>query len=372
VTPKKKVLDVMPYAYLPYRSGGQKSIAQFLEYLGHEVDLAVITVTGNNEKLAISYRINTMLGQGASRYYNYSLIKKITAFIKEENIETIIWEHPYYAWLAFAVKKRTGVKTIFHTHNIEHLRFKSLGRWWWWILKKYERWAFKKADAVFFITPEERAYLIKEWKLEPGKCFNVPFGVPVKNFPLDKAECRNKIATLHSIAADEKILLFNGALDYAPNTDAVKYITDHINPLLLQYAALKYKIIICGKGLPADMNELKAFANKNIIYAGFVDDIEMYFKAADLFLNPVQTGGGIKTKMVESIAFGTTVIATASGAAGIIKEACGEKLIVVADNDWKGFAEAVVLNADKNSTTPDDYYKNYYWGEIAKNIVPSL
>ncbi len=370
--PKKKVLDVMPYAYLPYRSGGQKSIAQFLEYLGHEVDLSVITVTGNDEKLATSYCINAMLGQGTSRYYNYRLIKKITAFIKEEDIGTVIWEHPYYAWLAFAVKKRTGVKTIFHTHNIEHLRFKSLGRWWWWILKKYECWAFKKADAVFFISPEERAYIIKEWKLAPDKCLNVPFGVPVKKFPTDKAECRNKITTLHSIAADEKIFLFNGALDYAPNIAAVKYITDNINPLLLQETSLKYKIIICGKGLSAEMNELKAFADKNIIYAGFVNDIELYFKAADLFLNPVQTGGGIKTKMVESIAFGTTVIATESGAAGIIKEACGEKLIVVADNDWKGFTEAVLLNANKNTITPDDYYNNYYWGEIAKKCITLL
>jgi glycosyltransferase involved in cell wall biosynthesis len=371
VAGKKKVLDVMPYAYLPYRSGGQKSIAQFLEYLGHEVDLSVITVPGNEEKLKSSYRLFPILTGGASRYYNFGLIKKISRFVKENGIETIIWEHPYYAWLAIAVRKRTGVKTIFHTHNIEYLRFKSLGKWWWRILKLYERWAFKKADAIFFIAPEERECCIQEWKLNPSKCFNVPFGVPIKNYPADKAECRAALCSLHNISQEEKILLFNGALDYAPNTDAVRYITEHINPLLLQ-KDFRYKIIICGKSLPASFNSLSAYANKNIIYTGFVDDIELYFKGGDIFLNPVQTGGGIKTKMVEAIAFGTTVVATASGAAGIVKEVCGEKLQVVADGDWEGFAEAIVKIRETKTLTPAGYYANYYWGAIAENIVPVL
>jgi glycosyltransferase involved in cell wall biosynthesis len=151
----------------------------------------------------------------------------------------------------------------------------------------------------------------------------------------------------------------------------VRYIVDNINPILLSQN-FKYKIIICGKGLPASFNNLSNYADKNIVYAGFVDDIEMYFKGADVFLNPVQSGGGIKTKMVEAIAFGTTVVATESGAAGILKEVCGEKLIVVADNDWKRFADAVMQNASNRTITPDFYYKSYYWGEIAKNAGTKL
>ena len=116
------------------------------------------------------------------------------------------------------------------------------------------------------------------------------------------------------------------------------------------------------------MNELKEYADKNIIYAGFVDDIEMYFKAADIFLNPVQSGGGIKTKMVEAIAFGTTVITTETGAAGIHKNICGNKLIVMPDNDWNTFTSAIVDNADKYEITPPSYYEHYYWGNIVKKI----
>jgi len=88
----------------------------------------------------------------------------------------------------------------------------------------------------------------------------------------------------HGLNGDEQILLFNGALDYAPNFEAVKIITDKINPELLATSSFKYKIIICGRGLPASLNNLEAYRDKNIIYTGFVPDIEMYVKGADLFI----------------------------------------------------------------------------------------
>ncbi len=103
---------------------------------------------------------------------------------------------------------------------------------------------------------------------------------------------------------------------------------------MIKNEGFKYKIVICGKGLPNEMNNLKSYANKNIIYAGFVDDITAYFKAADIMLNPVLSGGGVKTKMIEAIAFGATVVASKTGAAGIERSVCGNKLSIVDDNDW--------------------------------------
>jgi glycosyltransferase involved in cell wall biosynthesis len=108
------------------------------------------------------------------------------------------------------------------------------------------------------------------------------------------------------------------------------------------------------------------------LYAGFVDDIEAYFTAADLFLNPVQSGGGIKTKMVEAIAYGATVIATETGATGINREVCGQKLITVPDNDWTGFAKAVIAQRDQQAVTPAGYYDYYYWKNLARRIAAIL
>ena len=365
----KKVLVIAPYAYLPWRSGGQKFIGQFLHYLGTVTDLQVISVAANEAGLARGYRLYPLLKASFSRYYDTSLVSRITAFVQEHRIDTVIWEHPYYAWLAFRIRKRTGVRTLIHTHNIEYQRFRSTGRWWWPILRWYERRCFRKADGIFFITPEDRRFATGQWKIDPGKCFDLPFGVELAAPPAGREKAQAEIRTRYQIGQGEKILLFTGALAYKPNLDALRFILDKINPLLLS-SGLSYRIIICGNGLPAALNNLETYRDQRIIFAGFAEDIGLYYKAADVFLNPVLSGGGVKTKMVESIAYGTTVVSTRSGAAGMLPAACGEQLITVEDHNWKAFAEAVVLVAGRGSLpTPQAFYDTYHWEAIVRKIM---
>jgi len=293
----------------------------------------------------------------------------ISSLTMKEKFDFIIWEHPYFTWLASMIKRRTGIKTVLHIHNIEYQRFRSTGKAWWPLLKIYEKWFFKLADQILFVSPEDKRFAIEKWKIPERKCVEVAFGVEIREYPTDKEACRKTVSATHNISGDEKILLFNGLLDYKPNLDALSIILKEINPLLLQKKDFNYKIIVCGKRLPSELNDLKEYAAKNIIYAGFVEDIETYFKGADLFLNPVQSGGGIKTKMVEAIAFGTTVVTTETGAMGIYRNICGKKLIVVPDNDWKSFAEVIIENAAVNQITPATYYEYYYWGNIVKKIL---
>lgn len=365
----KKVLAIAPYPYLPYFSGGQKFIASFFEYLGNEVELTVISVGENDFSLAKNYKIIPLLKKSFSRYYDPGLVSKITGLIKTKGYDMIICEHPYLAWLAFRVRKKTGVKVIIHTHNIEYQRFRSTGRWWWPILKIYEKWCFQKADALFFISPEDKIFAITKWKIDKEKCIDLPFGIDIDSYPSDREICREQICRKHNINSGEKILLFTGLLSYKSNLDALINILDNINPVLLEQDSFRYKIIICGKGLPENLNSLSAYTDKNVIYAGFVSDVETYCKAADLFINPVQSGGGVKTKLVEAIANGTTAISTSTGAAGIEKSICGEKLVIVPDNNWNNFAESIIAISNKPEATPQTFYNHYFWGNIIKNIM---
>lgn len=369
----KKVIAIAPYSFLPYFSGGQKFIANFFEHLATQVDLTVVSVASNDASLARNYKIIPLLKPSFSRYYDRSLIKKITDLVQQEKFEAIIWEHPYYSWLAKKIKKNTGIKTIIHTHNIEYQRFRSMGKLWWPILRGYEKKCLQRADAVLFITPEDKNFAISHWRLDPTKCVDVPFGID--KIPDDNARssARNVICQKHAINSSEKILLFTGLLKYRPNYDAVKAIIDEVNPHLLNQSSFSYKIIICGKDLPENFKGLKDYADKNIIYAGFVDDIDPYFKAADVFLNPVMTGGGVKTKMVEAIGFGTTVVSTETGAAGIDKSVCGNKLVIVADKDWRAFADAIVKASNQPySPTPNEYFEMYSWENIIPRVVDAL
>ena len=220
----KKVIAIAPYPYLPYQSGGQKFIAQFFEYLSKKIDLTVITNVGNDSSLAKSYTTIPLLKKSFTRYVDRGLIGKIASLVKENEYDTLIIEHPYLAWLAFAVRKRTGIKVIIHTHNIEYQRFKSTGRWWWPILNYYEKKSFRKADAIFFITPDDKRFAITNWNIPPEKCIDLPFGIDIDKFPSDKTDCRETIINKHNLLSDGKIVLFTGAFNYKPNVDAVKLI----------------------------------------------------------------------------------------------------------------------------------------------------
>ena len=363
----KKVLAIAPYPYLPYFSGGQKLIAQFYHWLGKKTDLTVVSVPSNDPSLAENYRLLPLLKPGFSRYYDRSLTEKLSELIKKGSFDTIIWEHPYFGWLMKKIRKRTGIFSIIHSHNIEYQRFKSTGRWWWPFLRSYERKAFRNADRIFFITPEDRQFAVGSWQIDPKKCVDLPFGIDINSFPSDRRYCKEQLLKQHGLSAETKLLLFTGLLNYQPNLDALRIILEKINPLLLQKAGFDHRIIVCGKGLPQEFNELKAY--DKVIYAGFIKEIDNYYKAADVFLNPVQSGGGIKTKMVEAIAYGATVVSTETGATGIQRDVCGEKLIVVNDNDWEKFADEVIKNVSVASVTPHGYYQFYNWEKIIDRII---
>ncbi len=358
------ILSLIPYRIFPANTGGKKSIAAFTRYLAQKKELIVVTVKSNEPSEASGYTLYNLLSDSHLRYINPAYFFTIRKLIRKHKVTYVLLEHPYYGWLGLILKWFTGVKLIVHSHNIEAQRWKSLGKWWWPILEKYEGRVHRGATLNFFIQDNDRDFAISKFRLASDKCYTITYGIAQSAIPdpKEKAAAANILRQKHGIEQAETIFLFNGALDYKPNTDAVKTIITQINPYLLK-AGISYKIIICGKGLPPDMDGLKAYSNQNIIYTGFVDDIDVYFKGADAFINPVVDGGGIKTKLVEAIGWNTRTISTLSGSIGVTPEDAGEQLVLVLDNNWQTFAARMIAIASAaEATTPDQFYKKFFLG----------
>lgn len=372
MTTKKNILSLVSYKILPADTGGQRGIAFFNRYLAYASNLVCVSVKSNNEKLADKYKMYKLLSDSPLRYINLFYFFKIRKVIKEEKTEWLILEHPYYGWLAWLLKRFTKVKLAVHTHNIEHERFRSVGKKWWMLLKMYERWTLSIADRIFCISEEDRQFMTDKMHLDENKCLLVPYGITTEFSPENKKETKSSVCRELGLDTDTHLLFFNGALQYKPNTDALEVILNEINPILLEHS-LKYKIIIAGKNLPERFEQLKKWKNKNVVFLGFVDDIERYTLAADILLNTVTSGGGIKTKVVEALGMSATVVSTQSGAAGINKEICGNKLIIVEDGEWKLFAAKTMdLMKAEESKTPQSFYDQYSWTGIIRRVVASL
>jgi len=353
--------------------GGQKGIAFFYRFLAPLVNLTCVTIKDNDASAAEGYELLKIFGNGKLRYINLFYFFTLRKLIAKKNITHVIVEHPYYGWLGLLLKWFCKVKLIVHSHNIEALRFKSTGRWWWGMLWHYEKFVYRHASMNFFITEEDRNYAITKFKVDSTKTTVITYGFELTQAPpaTERAEAKKILCSQYAIDPEENILLFNGTLDYKPNLDALHMIIEKICPAFLQHKDFRYKIIVCGRRLPASYDDLKQYRKLNIIYAGFVDDINVYYKGADILVNPVIDGGGIKTKVVEALGYNLSVVSTQSGAWGIPIEITGGKMKVCADDDWDNFA-GQVISVNRETTIPAAFFDHFYWGNIAAKTATCL
>jgi glycosyltransferase involved in cell wall biosynthesis len=368
----KNVLSLVSYQFLPAKMGGQKGIAFFNRFFCRHVNLTCVTTKKNDPVCADGYEVLNILSNSKFRYINILYFFTLRKLIREKNITHLLLEHPYYGWLGILMKYFCKVSLIVHSHNIESDRFKSMGKWWWRILASYESITYKNADTCFFINDEDKDYAIQHFNIAKRKCFTITYGFELSKPPTreEKTIARNFLQSKYGIDPQDRLLLFNGTLDYKPNLDAIEIILKKINPVLIDLH-FKYKIIICGKNIPAFYNDLRGYVNQNIIFAGFVDDITTYFKGSDIFINPVIDGGGIKTKLVESLGYNMNVITTSNGAIGVPLSITGDKMLIIKNDNWQLFAEEIM----KTITTGDipvAFFEHFYWEKIAVKAATAL
>jgi glycosyltransferase involved in cell wall biosynthesis len=368
---KEKLLTIAGYKFIPPTDGGKRAIYYFQKYLSEYFDIEIVSTPDNNVTGAETIYLNPLLGKSRLRYINIFLFFKLYKKIKGEQIKLLLLEQVYFGWLGTLLKIFTGVRLIIHHHNIEALRFKSLMKWWWMILWLYEKYTCRFADINFFITKEDATYAIKQYRISLSKLLVVPYGVAVAESPAweEKKAYKKILLEKYQLKPDTFLILFAAAYNYTPNLTALKIILNKINPALLS-ENFDYCIIICGGGLPSKLNNLNPYKEQKIIYAGYVNDIDLYYTGVDLFLNPVTEGGGIKTKIVEAIALGTSVVSMKSGAAGVNPEICQEKLIVTPDNDTEAFVLAIKkeIIERRSIETPESFYDYFSWRKIGLKV----
>src|SRR5579862_256426 len=362
------IISIVSYPFLPAKTGGEKFIDSFNRYFSAYHQLTCVTTKKNNPELARQYEVLNPLSNSKWRYINIFYFFTIRKIIRQKKATHLMLAHPYYGWLGILLKRFCHVKLIIHSHNIEGLRWKTLGKWWWKILLRYEKFTHRNADYNFFIQDDDKRYAIEKFGLDPSKCIEVTYGIEWNKVPdlQELQRAKQQIRTRHNISPEKKILFFNGAFNYKPNLDALKKMIHVINPLLQQEKNFPYSLIICGMNIP---DEIISSRFPNIIFAGFLDDVSIYFKGADVFLNPITEGGGIKTKLVEALGYNLNAVSTQHGAIGINPEWCNNKLQICGNADWLFFVESASRLSAYAADLPQIYFDHFYWPYITKKAA---
>ena len=126
--------------------------------------------------------------------------------------------------------------------------------------------------------------------------------------------------------AGRPAVAFTGAMDYRPNIDAALWFADRCWPLI-RAAAPEASFTIAGANPVADIRKLDG--KEGISVTGRVPDIRPYLAGADVAVAPLRIARGVQNKVLEAMAMGKPVVATAAAAEGI--DATNGEHLLVAD-----------------------------------------
>ena len=365
-----RILSIVPYKFLPPTNGGHWGVFIVEKILSVYNEVHTVSTVSNSFKTVPPFETHFIIPDNKRRYLPFNQYNNVLQLAMRIRPDYIFCHHHYMYPMARKVARKMGIPLYIRCHNIEAERFRSTGKWWWKIMRAFERKAFQQADAVFYVTREDKDWAVEHYQLDEKKSVVMPFGIDFEHTPELPASGKQELAQQYNLNAEVPWLFFMGQLDYGPNQEAVQFIIRDILPLLRK-ALPAFHILICGKNLNTELQaEIKMIAaQQDICYLGFVPAIEPVIAACDLMLNPVIAGGGVKTKVVESLAWDKTVVSAHSGAMGIETAVCGNKLLIAPDRDWERFAALIgeALKA-KQEHIPGSYFKYYYAGNIAERM----
>lgn len=247
----------------------------------------------------------------------------LAAFFRARPQQACIVEYLSLGWLRAAVPP--GVQTLVDTHDVVHRRnaeLVALGeRLDRPLLSAAQEQAQLRAfDRVIAIS-EPDAEVFRDW-LGPARVLVAPHAQPLRPAPW---------------RAQLQRLLFVASA-YLPNQHGLHQFLHAAWPRL---ADLGLQLDVVGAVGPA----MRLRPVQGLQVLGPVDDLDAAYDAADLCINPVVSGSGLKIKSVEALAHGLALVASPHAARGLAQPPGGEAF-VVADGPT-AFADAIrALAAD--------------------------
>jgi sugar transferase (PEP-CTERM/EpsH1 system associated) len=196
-------------------------------------------------------------------------------------------------WLQYAHKQRWPMSWVYRREGKKLLSF--------------EKQIAALAQASLFVSTAE-ADMFK--RLAPQLSAKISFynnGVDTEYFkPSDTASS--------PYPAEKKIIVFTGAMDYWPNSDAVYWYATQILPKIVA-ADADVEFYIVGSN-PSQM-VLQLAKKPNINVTGRVADIRPYMQFADIAVAPMRVARGVQNKVLEAMAMEVPVIVSQQGLEGI-------------------------------------------------------
>ncbi len=221
--------------------------------------------------------------------------------------------------------------------------------------RRYEAAMLRRFDAVLAVTAEDRDLLLAlfdepERTHQAAKFTTIPICIdPTTQTMIDERGTMNtetppdsafiihhsSFITHHSSFRPPTILHL-GTMFWPPNVAGVLWFAREVLPLIWQQMP-DARFVVVGKNPPAEVCALTS--DPRIQVTGYVADPLPYLQAADAFVVPLHSGGGMRVKILDAWLQGLPIVSTPIGAEGIqLRD--GENILLA--GDAASFAAATV------------------------------
>lgn len=264
---------------------------------------------------------------------------------------------------------KTGLPAVLEQHNCEYAVLRRAANRMSGLLKraryaagwkkfaKWEAMICRCYDCVVMVSDEDRRMMLQAAP-DLADVRVVPNGVDVERY------------TPESYDPDVGILLYNGALTYGANLDAVRYYASEVYPIL-EREIPGVRLLVTGRTTGVDLRGVGDCPGIELV--GYVDDIRDVLRRAGACVVPLREGGGSRLKILEAMAAGVPVVSTSMGAEGI--DALHGEHLLIADTPDE-FAHAIVqvlqdqsLRTRLASAARSLVERRYSWHSIGAQFV---
>jgi len=175
---------------------------------------------------------------------------------------------------------------------------------------------------------------------------------------------------------EPRTIAFVGSLDYPPNQLGATRLARRVYPLVTARVP-SARLLIAGRRPPPDV---RALAGNGITVLADVDDVRDVYERASVVAYPGELGRGTKNTVIEAMAAGRPVVASATSARGVDRgehiviarddaEMADEIVALFADTDRRERIATAAANYARTRPTWDDVAKQY--AEVIDSLVPA-
>jgi glycosyltransferase involved in cell wall biosynthesis len=228
----------------------------------------------------------------------------------------------------------------------------------WQKARRYEAWLYRQFDLCLLVSEEDRRATLQMLPAYCGPVEVVPNGVDCQ---------RNRPGTVEPVA---NRLVYNGSLTYTANYDAMHHFLTAVWPILRHHVP-DIALTITGSTAGVDLAALPS--DGHVTFTGYVDDIRPIVGGAAVCIAPIRQGGGTRLKILEAMALGTPVVATAKAADGLQVTDGEDILLADAPSDFASQVKRVLrdpaLRARLAARARDFVEQRYDWKPIGRRFV---